>query len=131
MSEFIVLTAEQADKLFPVNPKTGSRERLSQAGHAICPIALEGDLEFILPVEVLDDPKHAEAIKMLAGETYDAKEYDKLAADQKPAPIASKDAVNLKSAALKREVLAAEFKVATFDVAAEVPIEEPIKDGKG
>jgi hypothetical protein len=31
---------------------------------------------------------------------------------------------------LKREVLAAEFKVSLIDMAAEVPIDEPIKGGK-
>jgi hypothetical protein len=123
MSELIVLTVEQADKLFPADAKTGSRERLSQAGHAICPIPLEGDLEFILPVEVLDDPKHAEALKMLAGETYDAKAIEALPLEKRPAPVLTKDAVNLKSAALKREVLAAEFKISTLDVAIEAPIE--------
>jgi hypothetical protein len=134
MTQFIVMTAAQADKLFPVNAKTGSRERLSAVGHAICPIALEGDLEFILPLEVLDDPHHAEAIKMLAGQVYDAKAIEALPEDQKPAPVESKDALDFKSETLKRDVLEAEFKVVTLDAAAdpklEAPIKTPVEGGK-
>ena len=128
MTQFIVLTIDQCDKLFPANPKTGSRERLSTVGHAICPIALEGDLEFILPVEVLDDPHHAEALKMLAAQPFDAKVMDALPVDQKPAPVDSKDAVDLKAPERLREVRETEFKVATLaiDPKAEVPVDTPI-----
>lgn len=126
MSQFIVLTFDQANKLFPVNPKTGERARLSAKGHALCPIPLEGDLEFILPVEVLNDPHHAEALKMLAAQPFDAKVIDALPVDEKPAPILAKDAVDLKSPTLAREVLPTEFKKVALDVAIDAPIDAPI-----
>jgi hypothetical protein len=128
MTELIILTAEQADKLFPVDPKTGSRERLSEKGHAICPIPLEGDLEFILPVEVLDDPKHAETLKMLAAQPFDAKGIDALPVDQKPAPVDARNAIDLKAPERKRVVTEAEFKKFTLEIG---PKAEAIAEVKG
>jgi hypothetical protein len=124
MSEFIVLTLEQCDKLFPIDPRTGSRMRLSEKGHAICPIPLEGDLEFILPVEVLDDPKHAETLKMLAAQPFDAKAIDALPVDEKPALVDARDAVDLKAPERKRVVTEAEFK--KFAIEIDPRLEQPV-----
>ena len=79
-------------------------------------------------MEVLDDPHHAEALKMLAAQPFDAKVMDALPVDQKPAPVDSKDAVDLKAPERLREVRETEFKVATLaiDPKAEVPVDTPI-----
>ena len=128
MTEFIVLTLDQVDKLFPINAKNGTRQRMSAKGHALEPIPLESGTEFILPLEVLNDPHHAEALKMLAAQPYDTKIIDALPADQKPEPTLAKDAVDLKDPGLKREVLSAEFKKADA-LALEAPPAD-IKAGK-
>ena len=130
MTQFIVLPLDVTDKLFPVSLKTNTRLRMSQKGHALEPIELESGTEFILPLEVLNDPAHAEALKMLAAQPYDTKVIDALPVDEKPQPILAKDAVDLKAAQLQREVLDTEFKKAAIDVAIDVPIDPTPLDVK-
>ena len=117
MTNFIVLPIAEVDKLFPVDPETKSRTRLSRDGHAICPIPLEGDQEFILPLEVLDDPAHAETLKMLAGEAFDATAIDALPIDQKPTIIDVRDAIDLKAPDRIRQVSEAELKQPALETA--------------
>ena len=76
MTEFLVLSLEQVESLFPVNRITGSRGRRTSGGHAIEPIALESGIEFILPLEVLDDPKHAEFIANMKTHASEDKRLD-------------------------------------------------------
>ena len=61
---------------------------------------------------------------------YDTKVIDALPVDEKPATVASKDAVDLKAAQLQREVLVTEFKMAAIDVAIDVPIDPTPLDVK-
>lgn len=80
MTEFIILTRDEAEKLRGV----------TSLGHALDPIEIKDGTTFILPMEVLADPAHARVI-------------DERKAD-KEAPI------DLTDSRKKREVLEVEFK---------------------
>ncbi len=95
MTQFIVLSLAEVDKLFPVDPKTGSRQKVTSPGQALDPIALEDGVSFILPLEILTDPKHEQAL-----DTYKAD---------------PKIAIDLKSPVLQRDIAPQEFKSVSAD----------------
>lgn len=95
MTQLIVLPLAVVDRVFPVDVATGDRALRSGYKSSLCPIPLASGLEFILPIEALTDPQHADLIAQLAAN-----------------PDVNKR-VNLAATELRREVLPSEFRAAS------------------
>ena len=101
MTTFIALDATQAQKL----------RGITSPGHALDPLGLADGVTFILPLEVLDDPAHAEALANFA-----LGKIDVLDAKQAPAETDAKAEdtyakLDVTDKALQRDVAPSEFKV--------------------
>lgn len=108
MTAFIALTADEIAKMRQASGKPyGDRGWFTSPGHALDPIPLADGVTFILPLEITQDPAHAEVLALFKA---DPRIQIDLKAQTKPAldPV-TKDPIKNASVPMVREVAEVEF----------------------